>query len=344
MEFTFLICSERSGSNLITRMMDSHPMYCGPSPLHVFRLILDNRSRYGDLSLDRNWKTLIDDFVQIFDSKIGVWKTALTQECIYKSVEERSLLRLFRFVYEQEAKAHGKTRLFVKENHTYRYLPYLLAGFPGAKFVYMVRDPRDMSLSWKLSDSLRGCVLRAAEVWREDQAKSIRAFQWLNEFESMHLIHYEQLIADTPATLESLCSFLNVPFSEAMIRYQDDALTVENANQTTVWQNIKKPVMQDNFNKYKTGLSAEEIMYVESLCSDEMHVLGYERDFDTDRSEEVLANALAPLELHDKPGYKQISDVEKEQRARRLRVERHIKERPAISLIQRSSTHLVNAG
>lgn len=30
--FTFLMCSERSGSNLIARMFDAHPDCCGQPP------------------------------------------------------------------------------------------------------------------------------------------------------------------------------------------------------------------------------------------------------------------------------------------------------------------------
>ena len=33
--FDFLICSERSGSNLIAKVMDTHPDACGPFPPHI---------------------------------------------------------------------------------------------------------------------------------------------------------------------------------------------------------------------------------------------------------------------------------------------------------------------
>ena len=61
MHFDFLICSERSGSNLITKILDSHPSVCGPFPALLIKNIGWYLFRYGDLQNDSNWRTLLTD-------------------------------------------------------------------------------------------------------------------------------------------------------------------------------------------------------------------------------------------------------------------------------------------
>lgn len=52
MKFDFLICSERSGSNLITKLLDNHSKYCGPTPPHLLRVFYPVLDKYGDLNVD----------------------------------------------------------------------------------------------------------------------------------------------------------------------------------------------------------------------------------------------------------------------------------------------------
>ena len=206
MEFTFLMCSERSGSNLITRLLDSHSHYCGPSPTHLFRILLDHRDRYGDLSDDGNWSRLVGDAVELFNTQIGVWRTTWDPARLAAATPRRTLGALLATIYGAEAEAHGKPRIFIKENHLYRYLPFLLAEFPDLRVVWVVRDPRDMALSWKRSPNLRGCVIRAARTWQADQSEALRVYAQLRDSGRIALLRYEDLVADAPAVLEPLCS------------------------------------------------------------------------------------------------------------------------------------------
>ena len=61
MDFNFLVSSERSGSNLVTKIMDAHPDICGPSPKHLIRVMGLDHYRYGDLSRAQVWNRLLED-------------------------------------------------------------------------------------------------------------------------------------------------------------------------------------------------------------------------------------------------------------------------------------------
>jgi hypothetical protein len=65
MDFHFLIATERSGSNLITKMLDAHPDVCGPAPLHILRVVAMEFHKYGDLKKKGIWRQFIEDLLAL---------------------------------------------------------------------------------------------------------------------------------------------------------------------------------------------------------------------------------------------------------------------------------------
>ena len=338
-EFTFLMCSERSGSNLITKMMNNHSRYCGPSPVHLMRVLLENRHRYGDLQISENWQTLLADARDLFGTKTGVWKTEWPDIAAHMN---HSLVALIQLIYEKEARANQKERLFIKENHLYRYLPFIMSAFRGHKIVYLVRDPRDMALSWKRSPILRGSVIRAANIWRQDQKEGLRLLDWLLEQNMIHLIKYEQLVSDSEYELRKLCDFLEVEFEYAMLEFNKNYLTSANANSTSDWQNLKKPVMKQNFNKYKKGLSIDEIEYIEAVCFEEMERFGYKREYLFRDDKEKLEKKIERIERHEKEEYLSLPEEERHLRKKRADVIARIEKRPVISIYSKPEEELIS--
>ncbi len=332
MQYTFLMSSERSGSNLITRMIDSHSACCGPSPVHLLRLLLDHRARYGNLRDNANWHKILEDTVALFNSKTGIWKSKWNFNQLSNAVQQRTLAALLQTIYEKEARLNGKARLFIKENHLYRYLPFIFSAIPAAKIIYLARDPRDMALSWKLSPILRGSVIRAVNVWREDQQAALQVLDWLCEQEKIHPVRYEQLVAEPENELRQICSFLEIEFEYNMLEFSRNHQTVANAECASDWKNLQKPVMSKNFNKYRKGLSDEEIQYIEAACYREMDRLGYTRDFELAQSAGKLQEAITPLERQEKAEYLQVPLDERQLRQKRASVIREIEKRPCLPL------------
>lgn len=314
MEFTFLICSERSGSNLITRMMDRHPLYCGPSPVHALRILAEALPGYGDLAADEGWSRLTGDCHAMIQAQIGVWRSRWSPERLRTEVAERSLAALVRHVYGTEAAEHGKTRVLIKENGVHRFLPYLLAAFPGARYLHLVRDPRDMALSWKRSPTHRGGVLRAAAVWREEQTAALRIRAWLGEARLIHGIRYERLVQRPRETLAGVCRFLGIDFADAMLEFHRDALTRGNAARTDNWRNLASPLLQANTGKFRDGLSADEVRYVEGECGAAMAAFGYAPELEPAADLQTLRARLAGSEPLSKPQYAALDEEERHRR------------------------------
>ena len=330
--FTFLLCSERSGSNLITRLLDSHPAFCGPSPTHLIRIMSKNLQRYGNLQHEPNWHHLTADAARVLQSQLGRWLTETLGEELRQRVPEQTLGALVRYVYEKEARAHGKEQLFVKENHAHSLLVFLLSAFPESRYVFLVRDPRDMALSYKTTLSHTGGVSEATRIWLHDQQASLEAYSYLRQTNQMHLLRYEDLVKDPEATLQPLCRFLGVAFEPAMLTFHQDPLTQQNAGRLQAWQNLGRPLLAGNTGKFKTGLSELEIRFVEAQCAAEMKLFGYEAAFAPATDPESLTQKLLQQEAAQPRQVEEPGPEEAEIRARRQEAIRQVLSRKPAGL------------
>lgn len=276
-DYTFLLCSERSGSNLITAMMGAHRDFCGPAPSHLARAIAWNLERFGDLRDDDAWARFADRMADLAEASLGAWATRPDREAL-KALTPRRSDALYRALYDAEAAAHGKTRLFVKENRVWDWAAYLLAAFPQASFVWMMRDPRDMALSWKKSSNHPGDVTRGAEIWRQDQAGFRGLVTRIGESRAAHVLRYEDLLDDPEGQMRTLLASLGADWDPAVLDFHQDEAVQTNAARMRNWENLAKPVLSGNQKKFLRELSETEIACIEAVCGEEMALLGYEAE------------------------------------------------------------------
>ena len=275
MDFHFLIASERSGSNLITKMLDAHPEVCGPSPLHILRVLGMEYYRYGDLSVPANWNTLVDDVYSLLSSDFAKWRSSVSRKEVAEMAEPGDLPSLLRAIFENEARANGKNALFIKELWTHKYISFLDWCFPDAKYVYLVRDPRDMALSWRNNPVHPGGVVAGARQWNADQSSTAINFKALYDAGRAVVVRYEDLVSDSEKSLRKICKLLGLEYSEEMLAFHKNQLTQDNAGKNPLWKNLSKEVMSDNFNKFKKELTAFEIAAIEVTCWSTLRYFGY---------------------------------------------------------------------
>ncbi len=274
-EFVFLVCSERSGSNFITSLMNGHKDICGPPPTHLFRLFGTNMERYGNLAESGNWQQLLADVSAAFDAILGVWNTSVSQEELAAKVTRRSGAALLRYIYEKEAGLDGASHIFVKENHTYSFAPFLMAHFPACRFLLSVRDPRDVALSWKKTPTIPGGVKEAVDTWISDQSGALSLFGQLSGTKRCKLVRYEDILSNTETTLTDILQWMGLDFSEGILDFHLDSRTQQNASRIAAWDNLGAGVLRSNHAKYLKGLSRDEIYYIELRCRALMDVFGY---------------------------------------------------------------------
>jgi len=322
-DFAFLICSERSGSNLITSLMGGHREISGPPPSHLFRLFATNAHRYQPLDDDRNWNAFRIDLLDAFANMLGEWNTAPPASDPQPLPDQRSIAAELQRIYGREAAAEGARISFVKENHCYAFAPFLLASYAGCRFVHQVRDPRDVAASWLATDGIAGGVVKAIDTWVSDQTETLTLVRQLQPSGRAMTIRYEDLLADPEAAARLLCAHLGLAFDPGMLEFFTNERTRRNAASIDAWSNLAKPVMRDNAGKFRSVLSSDDLRYVELRCAGLMGSFGYMPETDAGSLGAVERQSeAAGLAGSVNPGrpYKLSTGAEKDRRDRRRAV------------------------
>ena len=292
----FLICSERSGSNLIASIVGEHPSVYSHPPYHFGRdLLLRLHEVAGDGS-EAAWEVLVKNATSRVEKYRGADEAARLETWLAEQtgISPRAIAR---FVFqEMPLEAHGK-HVFIKENNAHQLLFFLVDCFPDAKFIFQARDPRDFLLSAvarrkRFMGNKFGSVRNALNVWREDQLGGLAALGMLGP-DRVFLQRYEDLVSNFDATVSALCDFLGLTFVEQMLKFHEAESAQKLAVKGGPRENLAKPLMTGNFRKYRNGLSRGQVRIVECYVGDLMDRFGYPREY-TGLSKPGFFSALRP--------------------------------------------------
>jgi hypothetical protein len=302
MTMVFLMCSERSGSNLITKILNGHNKICGPSTKHIFNPVIRNLFRYEPLSEPKNWLDLLTDISDLMSVDFSIWNKTFGLEDLVNMAERGDIATLLRNIYLEEAEENKKVHVVIKENQVYEFLPFLLLNYPDVKYIYQYRDPRDMALSWKKHQGHYGGVVAAAKQWQKDQKNNLKNHFILNQVGKSISMSYESLIENPVQQMKVICSFMEIEYDPNIYSFYEDELTQRNASLHSAWINIDKKIMHDNKNKYLRELSEREVIAIEKICWFEMNHLGYKPVFTQDEVNRFSTNEIIKLEKEEEGG------------------------------------------
>lgn len=282
-QFVFLLCSERSGSNLIGAILGAHSKVRSPPPYHFARdLILNLHACAARDPADPAWALLRAQLLHMVQG-LGSEARAAELAAWLDAHPRATPAELARRVYAGLDPKPGATTVFIKENNLHRVLFFVLACFPEAKFVFQVRDPRDFLASAQarrgfFGGNKFGSLRNALTVWREDQLGGLALLGLLGP-ERVFFQRYEDLIARPRAVLEPLCAFLGLGFEPSMLDFHQSEDAARLAQSSAARENIARPLMSANAGKYRDSLSKGRIRTVETWLGDLMDRFGYARDF-----------------------------------------------------------------
>jgi hypothetical protein len=181
-----------------------------------------------------------------------------------------------RSVFALYARSKGKGRYADKTPSYLPHLPLLAECFPEARFVHVIRDGRDVALSWLSREWGPPNLAQAAVYWAANVQAGRRAGRWLGA-ERYTEIRYERLVVDPESTLLALCTFLNITFDRAMLDYSATAAPLVASDPNPLdHQGLFQPPSR-RLRDWRSDMAAEEVALFETLAGDVLGDLGYER-------------------------------------------------------------------
>ncbi|MFC2092026.1 sulfotransferase [Elusimicrobiota bacterium] len=273
----FLLCSERSGSNLLRMIIGNHPQISAPSFIGLLSLFYPLLPNYGNLQNEHNFRRLCTDVCNVMENQYGIWRSTFLDDELFNSVTDRSFFGLYDYIIEKEIITRRKQRAFIKESGQYSFL--LLDHYKDSKFIYLLRDGRDVALSFKNSPTHTGNIKEIANIWSKEQQECL-SFYCLDGKERTYAVHYEDLLRYPEKTSKNICAFLDEPYEPAILEYYKNKESIEISAKTVNWENVKKPIFANNFGKYKNDLSSSSIKYFEKIAFRELFLCGYKLEYD----------------------------------------------------------------
>ncbi len=202
----FLVGAERSGTTMLHLMLDGHPdISFGEEFEYSVEFLVESGHRAGapwpDLDAYRAW--LATDRVFLLHDQPTDGADS------YPELVDGFLARLTD--EPSDARVRGATVHFGIE--------HLLELWPDARFIHVVRDPRDIAPS-HIRMGFAGNAWHALDKWlaAEDAISEIKS-SLANDRARIITVRFDRLVSDYRGELERLMAFLGLTFSPQLLDY-----------------------------------------------------------------------------------------------------------------------------
>ena len=130
----------------------------------------------------------------------------------------------------------------------------IIRVFPNAKFIVALRHPLDSVLScfmqnFRLNDSMANFLNIEDAAKMYDLVMTLWK-QYINTFSiNYHLVKYENVVTKFQDTIENLLNFLEIPWSDSVLRFHETAKS-RNLINTPSYDQVYKPIYSESTNRW----------------------------------------------------------------------------------------------
>jgi O-antigen/teichoic acid export membrane protein len=273
----FIVGLGRSGTTLLSRMLDAH------SNIAI---------------LPETWWYVVLDRLGCIEEFTDPWQTSLFFHEVWENLKSYRdpAARIVAGEASKQPRYVGPTvRVLEKLGQAYAnqrnariwgektpghalWLPQIRDLFPRARVLFMVRDPRDVLVSYD-------------DRWNRGRRNTdyLISTAALLKFYLVHLLYhpafppeqvrwvkYESLTAQPSAELEQICRFLGIDFEPSMLTFYQQHQNVEqDMVEGRHHRLLSKPATTEHIGRYQKAFNPSQIALVERLLGEEMQALGY---------------------------------------------------------------------
>lgn len=280
----FILSAPRSGSTLLRLILNHNSYISIPNEYPLVENVIVSFAHKDVIS-----KHEAQCFIKGLSNNKHFQEWNIHLEDLLSKVKEKNVYSrssLIQLIYSEYSKKRIKVELWGDKNiHSLAYISEILELFPKAKFIHIIRDGRDVSLSLKkvgwlfykfprrkrhyLND-VKGC----AATW-VDALDLINEKRHLVHDDNFHEVKYEQLITDSMLQITAICQFLGVPFENNMLDFYRGQ-NISTSRLRSTHKNTGRPILKDNQKKFLVNLSKREIKTIESIAGDWLSTYKYE--------------------------------------------------------------------
>jgi hypothetical protein len=273
----FIIATERSGTNLVRSILNAHPSITAP---HPFESSFPAGTTVPELLDPAKRRRLVRDIMVGKYYSHHTFTEPLSVEGIANRLardDDLSFCHLQEAFYSEHADTVGSDTWVSKSPYLFHVFDEITAYYGNPKFVYLVRDARDVVLSNLNSRPGPFHPYFAAEMWRDEQEVRIDFFE--DNEDATHLLQYESLLQNPKSVISDLCGFLDVEFYDETLEYYKSDEAKHAAKRSASFENLASPIKTDNYEKYRDQMTDEQVKIVEKVARDQLRYFDYDLVF-----------------------------------------------------------------
>lgn len=262
-------------------MLNTHSQITVP-PESGFALWFAKKYKSIQEYKENTYKEYLEDLFSA--KKFETWKLNKQEVLeIFMKKKPKTYSNLTKLVYEAYSNKQSKrSKIFGDKNNYYiDYVEDLAKVFPETKFLFIIRDGRDVAVSYKqineisidslYKPKLEQNITKIAKEWTKN-ASTLKKFVTNHKVPAM-FVRYEDLLTNTEKTMKKVLSFLGLNYESIILnfyKYNDEPKEFLQWKRKTI-----SKLDTTNFNRYKKFLTDVEIEEYEIVAKDMLEFFDY---------------------------------------------------------------------
>ncbi len=271
----FIVGMPRSGTSLLSVILSAHSQLAISPETHYFTKYRKWCEKFGCLQDSPKKERYLKWFLTGPEIRDMAFSSQELSELLSALSKEPTLTheKIFQTVLESYSRKQDKPFWGEKTPDHMTHVPIISDLFPTAVFVCIVRDPRDVSLSWQAVTWNTGNVYHHAKMWRN--------YCGLSDMYSMKYadryieVRYEDLLQDTEYAVQKICDFLGLEFENRMLLSYNLSQNVDVEREP--WKKkVIDPIDPTNAMKWIHAMPEEDKVIVNIIAADKLCARGYD--------------------------------------------------------------------
>jgi protein-tyrosine sulfotransferase len=261
----FIIGSGRNGSTLLAAILNAHKDIFIPPEQFVLPYAILRRYVFFFWS-GKRWANNVKKLFSNTNKTIK-WDIA-TNHIAYKQKDVSYLVNNIFNTHRNKVKPNSIVWGDKSPLNT-NFIKYIYPEFTKAKYIFLVRDPRDVALSYK---KYLGNQFFTFGIWK--WRDSVKAYEYLQARTEVLLVKYEDLVHAPAKEISKIIAYLNLKEddSNSSAKVLPEQMGVEDDSHH---QNLKKPISPRSVGNWKNELSEKELNYFLGNIKNKMKSFGY---------------------------------------------------------------------
>jgi hypothetical protein len=258
-------------------MLDAHPNLAIPYESQLYNRVYPV-VRHRDLSDPRTRARLVAELLRT--DPITLWRPAPSVADTLAAITRPDFHGVFEGLMGAWTLQRGKSRWGEKSPaHTIRWRA-ILEGFPDLQVLHLIRDGRDVALSYRAAPFGPKHVYHLAHRWVQYLSTAEKVQAVLGDSAFLQ-VRYEDIVTEPERELRRICNFLGEEFSPAMLAFyrEDTDYPTDPRNEA----NLRRPPLADNIGKWRTRMTGRDLRIYEAVAGSYLERYGYPRALENPR-------------------------------------------------------------